>query len=281
LTASRCFYRRRIAEGKRIEGTRALGEPAAGFALWRQASTRHELERPAGLGAGQACPVNGFAPASTPCNTDNDVCTVDACNGSGACVFGSNLDCDDSNVCSQDSCHPINGCFSTGTPSNACVAANQSTLKIKNKDNPASDGVKFLWKGGPALVGDMGDPLTSTRYELCIYDNTGIVQMAMGVVPGTGWSSVGPTSAPTGFKFKDSTAANQGIRIIKLKGSNLGKAKAKVIGKGANLPDTAVLPFQYPVTAQLYASDGMCWTAAFNQAQTRANDLQNFKAKAP
>ena len=236
-------------------------------------------EQCTGVG-GQTCPPNGFASASTPCNTDNDVCTVDACNGSGACTFGSNLDCDDGNVCSQDSCDPINGCDSTGTPSNSCVAANQSTLKVKNKTNDASDGVKFIWKGGPALVSNMGDPLLTTRYELCIYDNTGL-QMAMGVPPGAGWAAVGPTSSPTGFKYKDSSATNDGIRIIKLKGSNLGKARAKVTGKGPNLPDLATLPFQYPVTAQLYASDGMCWSAEFNQAQTRANDLQQYKAKAP
>lgn len=235
-------------------------------------------EQCTGVG-GQPCPPNGFAAASTPCNLDNDVCTVDACNGSGACVFGSNLDCDDGNVCSQDSCDPITGCHSTGAPSNTCVSATQATLKIKNKDNPASDGVKFIWKGGPALVPDMGDPLSTTRYELCIYDNTGI-QMAMGVPPGNGWAAVGPTSSPTGYKFKDKSAANQGIRIIKLKGSNLTKARAKVTGKGENLPDMANLPFQYPVTAQLYADGGMCWTAEFNQAQTRANDQQNYKAKA-
>jgi hypothetical protein len=229
----------------------------------------------------QPCPPNGFAAASTPCNTDNDLCTVDACNGSGACVFGSTLDCDDGNTCTQDSCDPIDGCESAGEPSMLCVAANKATLKVKKKtSNEASDNVKFIWKGGPALVTDMGDPLSTTRYELCIYDVRG-PQMAMGVPPGTGWAAVGPTSEPTGFKYKDKSATNDGIRIIKLKGSNLGKARAKVTGKGLNLPDLADLPFQYPVTAQLYASDGMCWTAEFDQSQTRKNDLQNYKAKAP
>lgn len=233
---------------------------------------------------GQTCPANGFAANNTPCNVDNNVCTTDECNGSGACVLDSNLNCDDGNACSQDSCDPITGCESAGTPSASCVVASKATLKIKNKPaaQDASDNVKFIWKGGPALVSNMGDPTQTTRYELCIYDANG-VQLTLGVPPGPGWTAVGPTSSPTGFKYKDSTAANQGVRVIKLKGSNLGKARAKVTAKGVNIPDEVTLdmPLAYPITAQLYASDGMCWGAEFTQAQTRSNDEQNYKAKTP
>src|SRR5262249_53088090 len=61
-------------------------------------------------GAAQTHPANAFASSTTPCNQDNDVCTIDHCNGSGSCVFGSNMNCDDGNLCSQDSCDPIDGC---------------------------------------------------------------------------------------------------------------------------------------------------------------------------
>src|SRR6185295_14888499 len=53
---------------------------------------------------GAPCPANGFAPASTSCNEDADVCTIDECDGSGNCTFDSNLNCDDGNLCSQDTC---------------------------------------------------------------------------------------------------------------------------------------------------------------------------------
>jgi hypothetical protein len=84
---------------------------------------------------GQTCPANGFQPATTPCNVDNNVCTVDACNGIGACVFGTNLDCNDHNTCTQDSCDPINGCQISGTPSNSCLTASKAILKIKEADD--------------------------------------------------------------------------------------------------------------------------------------------------
>ena len=230
--------------------------------------------------AGQSCPTDGKAAASTPCDEDNDVCTVDACDGSGACVFGSALSCSDGNACTQDSCDPQDGCQYTGAPSNACASASKAILKLRDSSSNTGDSVKFLWKGGPSLVIDMGDPTQTTRYELCVYDDRG-VQMAMGVNPGAGWSSLGSVSSPKGYKYLDSSATQDGIKLIKTKGSNLDKAQVKVIGKGNALPDTAALPLQYPVTAQVYASDGMCWEAQFTQPQTKSNDTGKFSAKAP
>src|SRR4029078_4455023 len=80
------------------------------------------------------------APAGTACTTDNNVCTTDACDGSGtcahapntgpcddgnscttndqcsggSCVGGGTLDCNDGNVCTDHSCNPGSGCV------NAC-----------------------------------------------------------------------------------------------------------------------------------------------------------------
>ena len=215
--------------------------------------------------AGAACPANAFVAASTSCNEDADVCTTDQCDGSGNCAFVENLNCDDGNSCTQDSCDAINGCQYSGTPATTCLAGTRAVFKYKDSTTDSRDKVTFLWKGGPSLVEDMGDPTQTTRYELCIYDSTG-VQMAMGVPPGAGWEASGSPSSPKGYKYKDKSAASEGIALIKTKGSNLGNAKLKVVGKGDALPDTAVLPFQFPVTAQLYASDGMCWEAEFGAA---------------
>jgi hypothetical protein len=229
--------------------------------------------------AGQTCPANAFVTAGTPCNVDGNVCTVDECNGSGSCTLDGNLDCDDANSCTQDSCDPIDGCEYDGAPSTSCSGPVKAVFKIKNKDIDGRDGVRFVWTGGPSLVGDMGDPTQSTRYELCVYDNTG-VQMAMGVPPGAPWETVGSPSSPKGYKYKDTNASVDGVKLIKTKASNLDKAKVKFIGKGDALPDTATLPLQFPVTAQLYASDGMCWEAEFSAANTQKNDDGGFTGKA-
>lgn len=227
----------------------------------------------------QACPANAFVPASTPCNADGNVCTLDLCNGSGSCVFSSDLDCDDGNSCTQDSCDPGSGCQYSGTPAATCAAASRALFKYKDSSDDSKDNIKFLWKGGPALVIDMGDPTQTTHYELCVYDNRG-VQLAMGVPPGGLWTTLGSPSSPKGYKYVDSSAQNDGIKLIKTKGSNLPeKAKAKVSGKGLQLPDTGQLPFHFPVTAQLYASDGMCWEARFGQSDTKKNNSGGYTGK--
>lgn len=234
--------------------------------------------------AGQTCPANGFATAGTSCNFDANVCTVDECNGSGGCVFDSNLNCDDSNLCSQDTCDPVNGCEYAGAPAGSCATASRALFKYKNNATDSKDNLKFLWRGGPSLVADMGNPTTTTDYELCVYEN-GELRLALGVPGGAGWSTVGPTTSPKGFKYKDSFAATDGIKTIKTKASSLDKAKVKLTAKGAAMPDLSTspdhsLPFlDYPVQAQLYASDGMCWDATFTSAHAIKNDGGAFIGK--
>ncbi len=48
-------------------------------------------------------------PWSTPCDVDGDFCTVDHCDGLGACVLLWFDDCDDGNPCTDDSCDPYAG----------------------------------------------------------------------------------------------------------------------------------------------------------------------------
>jgi hypothetical protein len=226
--------------------------------------------------AGEACPADEHAPAGGSCEADGDLCTVDTCDGSGACTTTGPLDCDDGNRCTQDSCDPSVGCVATGAPSNACLAGSKVTFQVKDSLSDNSDRLKMSWKGGPMLVPDLGDPRVDTVYELCIYDDTG-VKMALDVPAGPGWSALGSAASPRGFKFKGNGSAD-GVRSIVLKGSSLPKASFKLVAKGAALPDTT-LPFQSPVVAQLYAGDGMCWGATFGVADTKKNDVGGFSAK--
>lgn len=68
------------------------------------------------------CTNDSCNPASGCVNTNNSnscsdgsVCTVgDTCAG-GVCVGGAPLVCNDNNICTNDSCHPVNGCIFNGT----------------------------------------------------------------------------------------------------------------------------------------------------------------------
>lgn len=66
------------------------------------------------------CTTDACNPASgcvhtnntAPCNDNNPCTTLDACSG-GACAGGPPASCDDSNVCTDDSCNPGTGCVHT------------------------------------------------------------------------------------------------------------------------------------------------------------------------
>ncbi len=224
------------------------------------------------------CPSDGFAPSGTPCDVDQNVCTADQCDGHGTCTAGGPINCEDGNACTQDSCDPVKGCVSTGTPSTNCQPAAQAAVQLREDPNFFRDALKFTWKGGPVVLADLGDPLQTTRYELCVYDASG-VRMAMGVPPGSGWSFLGSSSAPRGYQFKDRSALHEGVSQIRLTASSIGKASLKLQGKGPYVPRTT-LPFGLPVTAQLYASDGSCWDTEFGVAATRRNEAGFFSGRA-
>jgi len=83
--------------------------------------------------------------------------------------------------------------------------------------------------------------------------------------------------AKGGFRYVDSSAAQDGIRNIQLKAGVAGRAKAMVKGKGANLA-MPPLGLATPVTARLVrVGTPRCWEATFG-APTR-NDAVMFKAR--
>lgn len=61
-----------------------------------------------------ACVNQPDAPSGTSCNADGNLCTVDQCNGSGACVFVSNVTC-------QAASPPCEGGQECNTGTGACV----------------------------------------------------------------------------------------------------------------------------------------------------------------
>lgn len=58
-----------------------------------------------------ACVNNPDAPQGTACNLDNNLCTIDECDGSGACVFVSNVTCQAANPPCEggQTCNPMTG----------------------------------------------------------------------------------------------------------------------------------------------------------------------------
>lgn len=139
-------------------------------------------------------------------------------------------------------------------------------------------------KGGATAIDDFADPINgSATFALCVYDaSNGDLRIASSHVASGGtcdgepcWSAKGTT----GYKFSDSSAAQEGIKKIVLKSGVSGQAKIVVKGKGAGLT-LRNLPATTPIIAQLLVDDGTtmgCWETRFSTVEK--NDAGVLKAK--
>jgi hypothetical protein len=174
---------------------------------------------------------------------DGNICTLDHCDGSGACVSPRRWSCDDGIACTQDTCDPVDGCVYTGEPATTCQSPAKASLDVKDNAVDTRDLVKFTWKGGPVLVAALGDPTATTGYELCVYDANG-VRFGLSVPPGftpprgPGWKVLGTTFSPKGYRYKDAAASNQGVKDVKLLASSLNRASSSWSARVYSCPTT-------------------------------------------
>ena len=173
---------------------------------------------------------------------------------------------------------PILGCRQS-------IEGNKSLLVLKDKGGSKNKAI-FKWiKGETTDITTFGDPLTSTSYSLCIYDQTsGTSSLVMqALAPPGGICNGKPCWKTTrkGFKYNDKLTTNDGVRLINLKSGPAGKAKIifKAQGTNLNLPS---LPLQQDlqVIAQVKnnINAGECWEARFS-GPPKKNDVSIFKDK--
>jgi hypothetical protein len=84
-------------------------------------------------------------------------------------------------------------------------------------------------------------------------------------------------AVPGGFRYGNGRDSSSGVASIGLRQTG-GSTKIALKGRGANLGGLHMLPLTLPVTVQLLASNGECWSATFNEPQK--NGATSFKAVA-
>lgn len=245
------------------------------------------------------CPAEGFEPDGTSCS-DGITCTVyDAC-AAGACVgdpmtCGDGVvqgscaeECDDGNTDSNDgcssSCQIEIGLACPETPLTGCklpFVPGKSSLQISNRTPDTKDGLKFKWlRGARTTLAEYGTPLTTTNYQVCLYDQTGLrIEVTN---PAGGTCAGKPCWKPSGlqgFKYGDKELTPDGGQKLTLKQGAVEKAQIQFAGRGANLhvPDLSTLV--QPVVVQIHNSDGVCWEAKFSGPPTKQT-AEQFKDKA-
>ncbi|MGH7785787.1 MAG: thrombospondin type 3 repeat-containing protein [Candidatus Binatia bacterium] len=204
------------------------------------------------LTSGDCCsPTCTFDAAGEPCPIGANPCTINQCDGAGNCV---------------------------GTLPTGCAAPGTSTLLVNNDPDDSKDRLLFKWRKGPQVdLADLGNPLTTADYTLCLYTGPQHAPLTRLTVAAhaTRWSPL----STRGFRYKDSSAAAAGVTKMLLKSGAAGKSVAQVKGKGVNLPDPTFSFLPLPVTAQLVNSEtGTCFEASYVAADVKKNDAGVFKA---
>lgn len=221
-------------------------------------------------GAGNC--VGTPASAGQPCASDGNFCTFDVCDGAGLCTH----------VCS-DCCDSSLG-FCIPAAFGGCRRVTEARATLRSVPGGV-DRLKWTWrKGSQTAAGDFGDPTTTTDYTLCLYQNAPgtltsrnlfyIARAPSGdLCRGPSWKAF-----PKGFKYRDPCLSPDGIKNVLLKAGVDGKARVAVKVKGNNKSvQFPAGPKNLPVTAELRASTGECWTSVFSTAQ--ANFSTAFRAR--
>lgn len=230
-------------------------------------------------GASTACPPDGSQPDGTACTdgdacTNPDVCTAGACTSGAAVVCVLCETCDTSGGCIEA---PRSGCKQPTKPLKASIE-----LQDRPDDN---DQVKWKWSSGQATTfAELGDPLGTDDYALCVYDASASLLLRM-TAPAGGtcgtkpcWKRLGPATLGKGYKYKDLDGLPHDLDSMTLKSGLDGKAKMSLKSKGPNVPLPALGSFALPLTTQLQSRNGQCWEATTTTPSVNTTAL--FKAKA-
>ncbi len=215
----------------------------------------------------------------TPCDDGNSCTGPDTCQA-GVCSASALADgtaCDDGDPCSRpDTCQA--GTCTGVSPALSCkvVPTGSALLTIDNRSPDSRDRFAWTWRKGSATShGDLGNPITTTSYALCLYDDVGGVpqRRLTKVIPaGSHWKAYS-----RGFRFRNSTLDTGGIQSVVLTEGLAGKSSLQVRGKGQPLALPG-LPFtQQPGVIVQLINDTTCWTSTHSTATT--NNIAKFKAK--
>jgi len=225
-----------------------------------------------------SCPADLVLPDGTLCDdssscTSSDQCTGGVCGGV-AVVCAACQGCDPGLGCLT---MPRTGCKQTTAPL-------RTNLRIRDRTPDRRDGFAWKWvRGGQTTDADLGDPLTTDPFTVCVYDESGPtpVSTLATVVPPGGVCRNNPCwrQGKRGLRYLDRDRAVAGIERIVVKTGDEGKAKILVKGRGENLiaPD---LPISLPIRVQLHVGTDQCWEATYSADQFQVNTDTEFKGKA-
>jgi len=194
--------------------------------------------------------------------------------------------CDGGVVCGAcETCSPAFGCI--GDVWLGCRVSThlrKAKLTIKDKDPDSRD--RMVWtlsRGEETLVEAFGDPVTTTNYDACIFDESAgapALIMHTDVLPALDchnkpcWKAIGDHA----FKYRNGEGIPNGATKLILKSGEVSKTKVIFKAKG-ELLEIPPLPLNLPFRFQMRNDLGECWEAIYTEAGVSKNDDASFVGK--
>jgi hypothetical protein len=157
-------------------------------------------------------------------------------------------------------------------------------FRFRDPTNPRFRSLAWRWARGQEVSAlELGDPQTTDSVAFCVYDGSAQTQPLMDLrVPAGGGCTNVPCWQPVGaagrrFDYFDTARFVGGLEQIRLLAKPEGRGRASVVARKDNLtlPATPLTP---PVTVQLQAENGTCWTASYSTRIIK-NEGGVFRAK--
>jgi hypothetical protein len=151
---------------------------------------------------------------------------------------------------------------------------------LKDRLPDTHDLLTWKWtRGAATLKADFGDPLASTNYVLCVYDQAGgapTLRMAADIPAGDTCAGRPCWKETTrGFKYADKDRTPDGVVSLTLKEGLEGAAQIglKAIGDNLQIP---MLPLDQDatVTVQLKNDQGICWEANYTAPALKSDQVE-------
>jgi glucose/arabinose dehydrogenase len=157
-------------------------------------------------------------------------------------------------------------------------AVSGKALVLIRKGADGSDALIWKWlRGNPTLKGEFRRPDVSTDYDLCLYDERGLLTTMAVAAGGTCDGEPCWRETSGGFRYAENDLPQRLLKITLQEGTEAGRAKIVVKQRGPleGLPSLATV--SAPVTIQLH-NDDMCWEAVYSDVIT--SSPERFKARA-
>jgi len=178
------------------------------------------------------------------------------------------------------SAHSVPLCGTTPLPN--CVAATRASLAIKEAPS-GRERLKLRLRRFTSVVtqASFGNPVTGTsRYDVCVYDAANALVGEIRVVRaretcGTSAVPCWPVSS-TGYKYKDTLAASDGVQRIDVKGGDALRGHVTVTAANDAAKGQSALPLgmaaqlagNAAASVQLVTSDGSCFATTLPRVKT-------------